>query len=176
MWRRSKIFLIFAPRCSLQTLVDLCGTKIFCHSRLVPRFQQVQCACERHVNVRILFLLGNLALVCVVDQGFLVLAVIRSICGTAYRANCHLVFRWVPSEFSYSDRESRFYDAAYDPPRVCPVVCEQQSVSSLAAHPASSSSLVSTSPCHHMNASLANPVESVLQQSHQSLLCHKPAC
>ena len=35
--------------------------------------------------------------------------------------NCHLVFRGVPSEFSCSDRESRFYDAADDPPRVCPV-------------------------------------------------------
>ena len=51
----------------------------------------VQCACERHPIVRIP------GIGCVVDQGFLVLAVIRSICGIAYRANCHWFsdgFRW----------------------------------------------------------------------------------
>ena len=52
----------------------------------------VQCACERHPNVRILFLLGNLASVVVVDQGFLVLALIRSIHGIAYCAKLSFGF------------------------------------------------------------------------------------
>ena len=44
--RMSKIFLKFVPRCSLQSLgvlsimVDLCVPRIFCHSGLVPRFEQ----------------------------------------------------------------------------------------------------------------------------------------
>ena len=51
----------------------------------------VQCACERHRNVRILFLLDNLAMVLWLTRGrtrsLPVLAVIRRINGTAFRAN-----------------------------------------------------------------------------------------
>ena len=63
------------PRCSLHTLgvlsivVDLGGTKIFLllEARFVLR--AVQCAKERHLNVRILFLLDNLALVVLLIKG-----------------------------------------------------------------------------------------------------------
>ena len=56
-----------------------------------------QCACERHWNVRILFLLDNLALVLLLaklrTRSFPVLAVIRCTYGITYRANCGCVTR-----------------------------------------------------------------------------------
>ena len=90
-------------------------------------------------------------------------AVIRRPFGIAHRANCYLVFRWVPSEVNYSDRVSRFYDADYDPTRCLlnrSCVLERQSMSSHSPHQAPSSSFVSTSPCHHMPA---RPVSSTGQ-------------
>ena len=111
-------------------------------------------------------MLDNLALVLLLTKGrtlsFHVLAVIRRIYGIAYRANCDLVFRWVPSEVNYSDRGSRFYDADYDPLK-CLLnrlrVLQRQSMSSLAHHQAPFSSLVTTSPCHHMAVRLVNPTD-----------------
>ena len=88
----------------------------------------VQSACGRHQIVRKFACSTILALVLLLTKGrsrfffFLVLAVIRRVFRIACRANCCLVFRWVPSEVNYGDRGSRFYDADYDPPSVRSIV------------------------------------------------------
>ena len=165
-------------------MVDLRGTKIFFLFEARSAFRAVQCSCERHQNVPMLFLLDNLVLVLLLTKGrvrsFLVLAVIRRIYGIAHRANCCLVFRWAPSEVDYSDRGSRFYDADCDLSE-CLLsrlrALQQQSLSSRAPHQASSSSFVSTSPCHHMAASLVNPVDHCFTAESPLLLCRKnPVC
>ena len=107
----------------LSIMVVSCGTRTFCHSKRGPRFEAVQSACERHRNVRVLFLLDKLALVLLLTKGRIlsspVLAVIRLIHGFAHRASCYLVFRSVPPEVNYICRGSRFCDADNDPSTVC---------------------------------------------------------
>ena len=90
------------------------------------------------------------------------LAVIRRIYGIVYRDNCYLVFRWVPSEVNNSDRGSRFYHDDHDPSKFLLnrlAVLQRQSMSSHSPHRAPSSSLVSTSPCHHMRVLLVNTAD-----------------
>ena len=112
--RRGFLRRDIVPRRSLWTLgvlsiiVDMCGTRMFCYSRLVPRFEQ----CSVRVNdmgmcaylpFSPMYLAMGLLLTKGRTRSFLVFAVIRRTHGTAYRAICSLVFRCVPSKVNYSD-------------------------------------------------------------------------
>ena len=83
---------LFRRLASCRLIVDLCGTKICCYLRLVPRFEQCSVHVKETGTVRRVFLLDNLALVLFLTKGrarsFHVLAVIRRIYGIAYRTNC----------------------------------------------------------------------------------------
>ena len=85
------------------------------------------------------------------------------------------------SDVNHSDRGLRSYDADYDPSkfllnRLFFFFLQRQSMSSPAPRQAPSSTLVSTSQCHHMTVRLVNPINQALQQKRQSLVCHRPLC
>ena len=67
---------------------------------------------------RLLILSDNLALVPALCTGrsthFTLLSVLCRIFASGFRVDFVLSFRWIPSELTYSDKESRFFDCDYD--------------------------------------------------------------